>query len=145
MRGQTMSKWIQAVAACVVVVGGLAIMGCTDQSANMFASGDVTLQKVNTDGVRVMWAAVEPKDTGVVVAGRIIPEGVRTYRYAGHVDVAYVDAAGAISEQGSSKTIYVLHRGPGTGSESKAFSIPVQAAPPAGSTVRVTYHRSEAH
>ena len=140
-----MFNWIRTLAACAVVVGCLALVGCSDRAPDMFASGDVNLQKADTDGVRVMWAEVRPEGSGAVVTGRLAPAGARNFRYTGHVDVAYVDAAGKVSKQGSSETIHVLHRGPGKGAESKAFAVPVQAAPPAGSTVRVTYHRSSAH
>ena len=142
MKRQRMNRWIRTLAAHAMVLGGLAIVGCGGRGPDMVAAGDVALEKVDADGVRVTWAEVRPDATGTVVTGRVMPAGALTRRYAGHVDIEYVGADGKVVAKASSGTIHLANRGPGKGLKGENFRVGVEAVPPAGGTVRVTYHRS---
>ena len=139
MDRQRTSRWIRRLAVGTLVLGGVVIAGCSGQGDTL-ARGNVDLQK--GDGVRVIWAEVRADGKGAVVVGRVMPTGAVTRRHAGHVDVAYVGADGKVVAKASSPTIHLLNCGPGKGPKGKTFRVPVDAAPRAGSTLRVTYHRS---
>lgn len=123
-----------------VSVGAL-MAGCSAGNPDLVASGSVNLEKVNTEGVRVMWAELRQKDTNVMVAeGRLVETGARTLPRNGHVEVRLFDANGKAVAEACSKPIGMSFRGPGRGLKTRRFAVRINATAPQGGTARVAYH-----
>jgi len=129
-----------AMLAVFVSVGAL-MGGCSTAGPDLVASGSVNLEKVNTEGVRVMWAELRQEDANVTVAeGRLVQTGARTSPRNGHVEVQLFDANGKAVAKACSKPIRMSFRGPGRGLKTRIFAVRINAAAPRGGKARVAYH-----
>jgi len=123
---------------CLLLATVLVVSGCQVRGPDMVASGEVSLEKVDAPGVRVMWAEVRQDGDYAVVNGAVTPAG-GNYEYIGYVDVKFLDPAGRLVQQAMSETIPLSSQSPERGASIKHFEVQAMTVVPVGGTVQVSY------
>ncbi|NLD38554.1 MAG: hypothetical protein GX654_16970 [Desulfatiglans sp.] len=130
----------------IVIFTGLIILlltgfSCASTKVNLLNNKSVKLEKVSDQGVRIMKVFVHKENDEMQISG-IVKNTSFVPVTSGHVDIAVISPEGVILQKISANYL------PGTLSNRKRhhqgsrFSADLQSVPPAGSTVRIAFHKT---
>ncbi len=134
-----MLRQVRNVSVLVAFSAGVLLMSGCIQGQDLVGARQLSLEKVEAKGVRVMWAEVRQEGGTAVVTGSLLPRNPAVRRYAGQVVVELVDAAGKVVGTGRSEPVYLIKRGPRKTPGVTRFKVLVNGVAPKGGKVRVGF------
>ena len=119
-------------------VAGLS--GCAVPGENISKKGVLTVQRVPSTKVDILWADVYKIEDSLVVRGVVRRRNYSSQPLQVHVDVAVLSAAGKTLEEAIGRDVWVPRRLPGKGFNYDPFEVRLAVVPPEGGTVKLVCH-----
>jgi len=130
------SAWAAALALA-------AAGGCSQTGRDLTAAGQIAVEPVRSETIRLAWAEVWQQGAETVVKGRLVRRGTSSHPILGHVDVKIIDAGGKVVGEGNSPVVGVRRSCPGKGPKLTPFEVRMKLVPPTGGKVVVAYSGGE--
>ena len=136
MEAKNLRIWLVLMIASVIMTG----LGCASNRVNLLKDGTVELERIPSKGYYISYVNIYQNRDALVVYGHVKRRS-RVGDSSGHVDIAIVSPNGKVLEQISTlyKPRIILTRKMHT--RKSTFEVRLPTIPPAGSLVRVAYHR----
>lgn len=118
----------------------LALSGCSVPGENLSKKGLVTVERVSSQKVDILWADVYRIDEGLRVRGVVRQRSYSSQPLLIHVDAAVLSSGGEALKEATGRDVWVPRRRVGKGFNYGDFEIRLPIAPPEGSTVKLVCH-----
>jgi len=134
---------VSILAVLIFVATGVFSAGCAPNRVNLVDTGTVSIETVPSKEIYISEVRINQDGNELVLTGRVKRRHLAPVGF-GHVDVAIISPEGKSLEQVS--TYYnprIIPRKRGHRRlHGSGFEVRLPVIPPAGSTIRVAYHRS---
>ncbi len=117
-----------------------ALPGCTVPGENISRKGVVTVQRVPSAKVDILWANVYQVEDAMVVRGVVRRRERSSYPLLVHIDAAVWSRDGEILKEEMGQDVRVPRRLAGKGLNYNDFEICLPITPPTGGTVKLVCH-----
>jgi hypothetical protein len=114
--------------------------GCAVPGENISKKGVVTVQRVPSTKVDILWADVYKIEESLVVRGVVRRRNYSSQPLQVHVDVAVLSADSKILTEAIGRDVWVPRRLAGKGFNYDQFEVRLPVAPPEGGTVKLVCH-----
>ncbi|HBG27567.1 MAG: hypothetical protein A2Y10_15455 [Planctomycetes bacterium GWF2_41_51] len=124
----------------VVSVLGIVLSGCSSNYASLTDKEMVSIEKQNSEKVRILWTDVYEKDSQTWVSGVLKQRGSGSGIIQTHVDIQVVNTDGTMGYQTITEEFFVPANRVVTGSDMKRFKVKLPERLPQGAQVSMKVH-----
>jgi len=117
-----------------------ALSGCAVPGENISKKGVVTVQRVPSAKVDILWADVYQIEDSLIVRGVVRRRNYSSQSLKVHVDVAVLSGDGNVLREAVGPDVWVPRRLAGKGFNYDQFEVRLPVAPPEGGTVKLVCH-----
>ena len=136
-------KIIKVLPILIILLAGIGFMGCASDRSNLTESGIVYIERMPSSNKSILGVQAFADNDQLVINGRVKRHSASFVDGGGHIDIAVVGPEGDIIEQVSTKYVpRIIPRRKMRGMRGSYFEVRLPDVPPAGSTVRIAYHRT---
>ena len=136
-------KVIKVLPILIILLAGIGFMGCALDRLNLAESGIVQIERMPSSNKSILGVKAFADNDQLVINGRVKRHSASFVDGGGHIDIAVVGPEGAILEQLSTRYVpRIIPRWKMRGMRGSYFEVRLPDVPPAGSTVRIAYHKN---
>ena len=136
-------KMIKVLPILIILLAGMGFMGCASGRSNLIESGIVYIERIPSGNRSILGVQAFAENDQLVINGRVKRHSSSFVDGEGHIDIAVVGPEGDILEQVSTQYVpRIIPTRKMRGVRGSYFGVSLPDVPPAGSTVRIAYHRT---
>ena len=136
-------KTIKILLVLIFLLAGIGFTGCASNRSNLAESGIFHIERMPSGNMSILGVQAFADNDQLVINGRVKRHSATFVDGGGHIDIAVFGPEGEILEQVSTDYVpRIIPRWKMRGMRGSYFEIRLPDIPPAGSTVRIAYHRN---
>ena len=124
----------------VILIATLMLAGCSANRISLAEKGLVSVEKQDSEKVKILWTDVYEQDGQTWVYGVLKQRGYTSSSTKTHVDIQILDTDGLVHYEVISKDMYVPQNRIGKGIDWKRFRVQLPDALPKDSQIKMTVH-----